>query len=76
MKAKTKNVLLGGLVFLEVVSAALAWRDMGWRADAQVRGNKKIWRVFMMLNPGNSFAYWIFGRRAALGATPPGSGTA
>jgi len=49
-------------VLMEVVSAVLAWRDLGWRTDDQVRGNKKTWRVFIVLNPGNSFAYWIFGR--------------
>lgn len=73
MKAKPKKLLLGGLLLLEVVSAQLAWRDLSWRADDQVRGSKKTWRVFMILNPGNSLAYWAFGRKAALGATPAAS---
>jgi hypothetical protein len=58
----TKKLLLGGLVAVEVVSAAVAWRDLSRRHDDQVRGDKKAWRVFIALNPGNSFVYWIFGR--------------
>jgi hypothetical protein len=63
MKEKPKKVLLGGLVGVDVVSAALAWRDLRRRNDDQVRGNKRAWRALIVLNPGNSFAYWIFGRR-------------
>jgi hypothetical protein len=48
---------------VEVVAAALAWRDLGRRSGDRVRGNKKAWRVFMALNPGNSVVYWVFGRR-------------
>jgi hypothetical protein len=76
MKGKPKKLLLGGLVLVQVISAVLAWRDLGGRTDDQVLGNKKTWRVFIVLNPGNSFAYWICGRSAALGATPGASGTA
>ena len=64
MEPKAKQ-LLGGLVAVEVVSAALAWRDLASRNDDRVRGNKNAWRVFMVLNPGNSVVYWVFGRRRA-----------
>ncbi len=63
MKRKPNKLLLGGLVATSVVSAALASRDLAHRSDNQVRGNKKAWRVFIVLNPGNSFVYWLFGRR-------------
>ncbi|MDQ2749937.1 MAG: hypothetical protein M3Y44_10530 [Actinomycetota bacterium] len=63
MKQKTKTPLLIGLVAIETVSAVLAWRDLGHRSDAQVRGRKNLWRVFISVNPGNSLAYWAFGRR-------------
>ena len=66
MKGNWKKLLLAGIVLVEVISAVLAWRDLGSRSDDQVRGNKKTWRVFIVLNPGNSLAYWIFGRSAAL----------
>jgi hypothetical protein len=63
VNGKLKKLLLGGLVAVEVVSAGLAWRDLSRRGDDQVRGHKKAWRVFIVLNPGNSFVYWISGRR-------------
>jgi hypothetical protein len=51
------------VVVVEVVSALLAWRDLRRRADDQVRGPKRLWRFVITINPGNSIAYWIFGRR-------------
>lgn len=51
------------VVAVETVSAVLAYRDLAHRTDDQVRGPKLLWRVVMALNPGNSIAYWIFGRR-------------
>ena len=62
MERKGKGLLLGGLVGVEVVSAALAWRDLARRSNDQVRGNKNAWRVLIAVNPGNSVAYWVFGR--------------
>ena len=63
MKRKPNKALLGGLIAGSMISAALARRDLARRSDSQVRGNKKAWRVFMLLNPGNSIVYWLFGRR-------------
>ncbi len=65
MKRPTKipRPLLVGLIAAELISAVLAWRDLARRDDAQVRGAKSGWRVFITLNPGNSVAYWLFGRR-------------
>jgi hypothetical protein len=63
MKRKPNKLILGGLVAASVISGALAWRDLARRGDSQVRGNKKVWRLFIVLNPGNSLAYWLFGRR-------------
>jgi len=47
----------------EVIAAALAGRALARRNKDQVRGNKNAWRVFVLLNPGNSLVYWAFGRR-------------
>ena len=55
--------LLVAVVTAQVISAALALRDLGRRSVDDVRGPKNGWRVFISLNPGNSIAYWIFGRR-------------
>ncbi len=63
MKHTPNKPLLLGLVAVEVISAALAWRDLGCRSEDQVRGRKDLWRVFISINPGNSLAYWAFGRR-------------
>ncbi len=60
---KRRKQLLAVIVPIEVVSAALAWRDMHRRPDDQVRGSKRLWHVLVLINPGNSIAYWMFGRR-------------
>jgi hypothetical protein len=57
-----KPVLIA-IVAAQVVSAVLAWRDLAGRSERQIRGTKKLWRIFIALNPGNSFAYWAVGRR-------------
>jgi hypothetical protein len=62
MRRPPKPVLLT-IIGAELVSAALAWRDLKRRSDASVRGPKKVWRVVILVNPGNSLAYWILGRR-------------
>jgi hypothetical protein len=46
-----------------VTAAALTWRDIRQRPDADVRGSKKLWRVASALNTSGSAAYWLFGRR-------------
>jgi hypothetical protein len=63
MRRKPNKPLLGALVSSEVVAAALAWRDLARRSKDEVRGSKNAWRVFVLLNPGNSLLYWAFGRR-------------
>ena len=63
MQQNVKTRLVAGLVAVEVASAVLAWLDLNRRADDQIRGNKKLWRVIIAANPGNSIAYWILGRR-------------
>jgi hypothetical protein len=62
MSRKPPKPVLLAIVGLEVVSAAIAWRDLAQRHDSQVRGNKRLWRAAMLVNPGNSLAYWAFGR--------------
>jgi hypothetical protein len=63
MDANRKKLLLGVVVAVEVVAATLAWRDLARRSDDQVRGQKRLWRLFISLNPGNSLFYWVLGRR-------------
>jgi hypothetical protein len=63
MSRKPPRPVLLAIVGLEAVSAAMAWRDLARRSDGQVRGNKKLWRVIILANPGNSIAYWALGRR-------------
>ncbi len=57
-----KRVLLV-LAAVEIVSAALALRDLAGRSNQQVRGTKRIWRWVIAVHPGNSLAYWVFGRQ-------------
>jgi hypothetical protein len=63
MQQNVKKRLVAGLVAVEVASAVLAWQDLSRRGDDQLRGNKKLWRMIIVANPGNSIAYWILGRR-------------
>ncbi len=51
------------VVAAEAVSAALAYRDLATRPDEAVRGPRLLWKIVMALNPGNSIAYWLIGRR-------------
>lgn len=63
MTTKRKRLLAAIIIPIQVVLAALAWRDLAARTDDQVRGTKKFWRIFVSINPGNSVLYWLFGRR-------------
>jgi hypothetical protein len=63
MTSEHKKLLVAILVPIEVVLARLAWRDLARRTDDQVRGSKRLWRVLVVINPGNSVVYWLFGRR-------------
>lgn len=63
MSSNRKTHLLAAIVAAEIVAAIFAWRDLDHRADASVRGRSKFWRAAMLANPGNSLAYWAFGRR-------------
>ncbi|HEX3224046.1 MAG TPA: hypothetical protein VHR35_15905 [Nocardioides sp.] len=51
------------VVAVQAVSAAFAFRDLARRTDEQVRGPKLLWRILIGINPGNSLAYWVLGRR-------------
>jgi hypothetical protein len=62
MTRSRKRWLISVIVPVEVVSCALAWRDLARRPTDQVRGNKNLWRLFITVNPGNSLFYWLFGR--------------
>jgi hypothetical protein len=74
MTRDQKKVLMTVVVPIQVFLAVLAWRDMSRRTDAQIRGTKRLWRVFVVLNPGNSLLYWLVGRRSAAGLNPAEAG--
>jgi hypothetical protein len=62
-KTRRGRTILSLVIAGELVSTALAWRDLARRTDDQVRGSKKFWRLIITINPGNSLAYWLLGRR-------------
>ncbi len=62
MRKPPKEVVVA-VVAAEAVSAAFAFRDLARRTDEQVRGPKLLWRILIGVNPGNSLAYWLLGRR-------------
>jgi hypothetical protein len=55
--------ILAVIILIEVILAAAAWRNLARRTDDQIRGNRNLWRMFVLLNPGNSLFYWLLGRR-------------
>ena len=65
MQRPSKKQVIATVVAVEVVSAAYAYRDLSKRPDESVRGPKRMWRIVMALNPGNSIIYWLLGRRPA-----------
>lgn len=60
---KRRLRVLGPVVAVQAVAAGWAYRDLARRRPDQVRGSKKMWRVLLALNSGNSILYWLFGRR-------------
>ncbi len=70
MRRKPNRYLLAAIVAVEIGIAALTWRDLRRRPAEQIRGSKRFWRVVSTLNPGNSIAYWLVGRR--YGRSRPG----
>lgn len=52
------------VVAVEVVVAVLAYRDLARRPAELVRGPKRLWRIVIGMNPGNSLLYWLLGRRS------------
>ena len=65
MQRPSKKQVIAAVVAVEVVSATYAYRDLSKRSDESVRGPKRMWRIVMALNPGNSIIYWLLGRRPA-----------
>jgi hypothetical protein len=63
MRRRPPPRAVGALALVAGASGAAAWRDLNRRAPGQVRGSKRMWRVLLALNPGNSLLYWILGRR-------------
>lgn len=60
-----KKAVVAAYAAATVVSAVCAWRDLNGRADEEIRGSRRGWRIAMLLNTGNSLPYWLFGRRRA-----------
>jgi hypothetical protein len=63
MRSRPKRIALVALVLAEVGLAALTWRDLRHRPADEIRGSKRFWRVISTINPGNSAAYWLVGRK-------------
>jgi hypothetical protein len=63
MSSRPKRIALVALVLAEVGLAALTWRDIRRRPAEEIRGSKRLWRIISTINPGNSVAYWLVGRR-------------
>jgi len=70
MNGDKKRIALVVLVLAEVGLAALTWRDIRNRPAEEIRGSKRLWRVISTINPGNSVAYWLVGRKYGRSAPP------
>jgi hypothetical protein len=63
MRSRPKRIALVSLVLAEVGLAVLTWRDLRHRPADEIRGSKRLWRIISTINPGNSVAYWLVGRK-------------
>ena len=70
MNSGKKRIALVVLVLAEVGLAALTWRDIRNRPAEEIRGSKRLWRIISTVNPGNSVAYWLVGRRYGRSGQP------
>lgn len=52
-------------LLLQLALVLAAERDIGRHADAQIRGQKRWWRLAALLSPVGPAAYFVFGRRRA-----------
>ena len=48
MSTQRKLTLAAIVVPIQVALAVLAWRDMAWRSDDDIRGPKRFWRVVVL----------------------------
>ena len=70
MNGDKTRIALAVLFLAEVGLAALTWRDIRNRPAEEIRGSKRLWRVISTINPGNSVAYWLVGRKYGRSARP------
>jgi len=70
MKSDKKRIAFVVLFLAEVGLAALTWRDIRNRPAEEIRGSKRLWRIISTINPGNSVAYWLVGRRYGRSSRP------
>jgi hypothetical protein len=75
MTEKQRKILAVTLV-IHLILLTLTWRDLGGRPDAAVRGRKRLWRTWSLLNTTGSVAYWTLGRRRGQGSENVGVETA
>jgi hypothetical protein len=70
-RPKPSPRLIATLAVAHLIVTTLVWRDLRRRADDQVRGSKRIWRVASAANMGNSVAYVLIGRKRSEQPTSP-----
>ena len=70
MKSDKKRIAFVVLFLAEVGLAVLTWRDIRNRPAEEIRGSKRLWRIVSTINPGNSVAYWLVGRRYGRSSRP------
>ena len=51
------------VVVAHLILAKVTWLDLRRRPAAAVRGPKRLWRTWSLLNTTGSMAYWTVGRR-------------
>ena len=71
---KPSRPVLVVLVFLHIIVTTITLRDLSRRRDAQLRGPRLFWRLFIPLQMGNSAIYWLVGRRHDTQSTPDHEG--
>jgi hypothetical protein len=62
LSTRSRALITVGAV-VQFVLLGIAWLDLRKRAEAELRGTKKLWRKLIYINYAGPLAYLFIGRR-------------
>lgn len=61
--SRSQQAAIGVLAAIELAAKIAAARDIQRRSASEVRGNKLLWRLALLVNTFGPLSYFLFGRR-------------